>query len=401
LDLHARRTRGWMTLLTIWCGTAALTAPLIQTVDLRSDTVTTPTSSMREAMRAAEVGDAVFGDDPTEMLLESKVAAMFNKEAALFVPSGTMGNLVSLMAHTWERGSEYIVGDEAHIYIFEQGGAAQFGGAHPRALSTHPDGSIGDVETIRSVIRTSDQHFPITRAVTLENTHNLRGGKVLPMDYVTAVGAMAHDHDIALHLDGARIWHAAAALGLSLEDVAAPADSLSVCLSKALGSPAGSVVVGSADLVAKARRLRKGLGGTMRQTGVLAAAGLVALDEILPTLSEAHVRASELAAGLGALGFAVECPETNLLYFSLTPGESHGFTAAELVAACAREGIRFLVVPGSNPNRMRMVCHHQVTADGVARAIEVITKACEQPDWVTAGKATGVTTSYAGGRSGK
>ena len=335
-------------------------------------------------MAASVCGDAVFGDDPTEIALERRVAALFDKESALLVPTGTMGNLISLMAHTWERGSEFIVGDEAHVYIFEQGGASQFGGAHPRALATQADGTIGDVATIRSAIRPSDQHFPITKAVTLENTHNLRGGKVLPMEYVQAVGDMAHENGIALHLDGARIWHAATALGLGLDEVAAPADSLSVCLSKALGAPAGSVIVGSAELVAKARRLRKGLGGTMRQTGVLAAAGLVALDEVLPRLSDDHANAQTLAACLTRLGFEVEPPATNLLYFSLRPGDSHAFTAAELVAACAREGVRFLVVPGSNPNRMRMVCHHQVTAEGVSRAIEVIEKACAEPDWVTA-----------------
>ena len=205
---------------------------------------------------------------------------------------------------------------------FEQGGCAQFGGAHPRALPTAADGTIGSAENIRAAIRTSNEHFPVTKCVTLENTHNLRGGKVLPMDYVQAVGDVAKEHDIALHLDGARVWHAAASLGLSLEEVGAPCDSLSVCLSKALGAPAGSVLVGSGDLITKAQRLRKGLGGTMRQTGVLAAAGLVALDEILPNLADDHANAQALADGLGALGFEVEPPQTNLLYFSLTPGES-------------------------------------------------------------------------------
>jgi len=307
-----------------------------------------------------------------------------------------MGNLISLMVHTWERGSEYIVGDEAHVYIFEQGSAAQFGGAHPRALPTKPDGTIGDVAAIRSAIRTSDQHFPITKVITLENTHNLRGGKVLPMDYVSAVGEMAHENGVALHLDGARIWHAAAALGLGLNEVAAPADSLSVCLSKALGAPAGSVIVGSAELVAKARRLRKGLGGTMRQTGVLAAAGLVALDEMLPNVADDHANAQSLADGLSALGFVVEAPQTNLLYFSLRPGETHSFSATELVSACAAEGVRFLVVPGSDPNRMRMVCHHQVNAEGVELALEIIGKACAEPDWVMKAPASAAA-SYAGG----
>jgi len=386
-------------LVCVPLGTLALALTTPPTVDLRSDTVTKPTPAMRKAMASADVGDDVFGDDMTVKLLESRLATEFGKEAGLFVPSGTQGNLISLMAHTWERGSEYIVGDEAHIYIFEQGGAAQFGGAHPRALPTRDDGTIGDAAAIRAAMRPSDQHFTVTKCVTLENTHNLRGGKVLPMEYVSTIAKVAQEHGAALHLDGARIWHAAAHLGLSLDTVGGPADSLSVCLSKGLGAPAGSVVLGSAEMIAKARRLRKGLGGTMRQTGVLAAAGLNALDDILPRLADDHINTQALASGLGELGFEVEAPQTNLLYFSLTPGESHAFTAAQLVAKLATAGVRFLVVPGSDPNRMRMVCHHQVTAEGVAYTLAMLRKACAEPDWVTAavddiGKAQ---TSYAGG----
>ena len=378
------------------CVAAAMSVEPV--VDLRSDTVTTPTPSMRKAMAAAEVGDDVFGDDPTVHAVERRIASMFEKEGALFVPTGTMGNLIAIMAHTWERGSEYVVGDAAHVYIFEQGGAAQFGGAHPRALATQPDGTIGDAATVCAAIRTSDQHFPITRCVALENTHNLMGGKVLPMDYTTSISEAVHDRGVAMHLDGARVWHAAEKLGVSLAEAAQPFDSLSVCMSKALGGPAGSLVVGDAELIARARRLRKGLGGTMRQTGVLAAAALVALDEILPTLGTDREHAATLASGLAALNFAVEPPDTNLLYFSLSPGASHAFTASQLVGACAREGIRFLVVPGSDPNRMRMVCHHQVDAAGVQRTLDVIGKACADPEWVTAGDAGAVAgASYAGG----
>jgi threonine aldolase len=204
----------------------------------------------------------VFGDDPTVKALESRVAALFDKEAACFVPTGTQGNLISLMAHCWERGSEYIVGDQAHVYIFEQGGAAQFGGAHPRALVTSSDGTIGDAATCAAAIRTSDQHFPITRVLALENTHNLCGGKVLTTEYVSSVADAMHERGVALHLDAARVWHAATHQGESLQTVGAPADTLSVCLSKALGAPAGSLMVGSGELVARGRRLRKGLGGT-------------------------------------------------------------------------------------------------------------------------------------------
>ena len=179
----------------------AMSTPM---VDLRSDTVTKPTASMRSAMAAANVGDDVFGDDPTVHAIEKRVADMFGKESALFVPTGTMGNLISLMAHTWERGSEYIVGDQAHIYIFEQGGASQFGGAQPRALPTMPDGTIGDAAAVCAAIRTDDQHFPITRCLALENTHNLMGGKVLPMEYVQGLSDAVHDRGVALHLDGVR-----------------------------------------------------------------------------------------------------------------------------------------------------------------------------------------------------
>ena len=343
-------------------------------VDLRSDTVTQPTAAMRAAMGAAVCGDDVFGDDPTVAKLEARVGDLLGKEAAVFVPTGTMGNLVSILAHCWERGSEYVVGDCAHVHIFEQGGASQFGGAHARAVPTAADGTIGDAAAVRALVRVDDQHFPATKVVALEDTHNLRGGAALPAGYGAEVAAAVRDLGVAAHLDGARVWHAAAHRNEALAETAAPYDSLSVCLSKALGAPAGSVVAGSGDFVARCRRLRKGLGGTMRQTGVLAAAGLVALDEVLPKLSEDAARATALAAGLGALGFDVEAPQTNLLYFGLDEAR-FGFSARALVEHCADRGVRFLVVPGST--RMRMVCHHQITADGAERALAVIKAACD------------------------
>ena len=200
-------------------------------VDLRSDTVTKPTAAMREAMAAAEVGDDVMGDDPTVKILEEKTAELFGKEAALFVPTGTQGNLISVMAQTWERGSEYIVGDKAHIYIFEQGGGATLGGAHPRAVTTGDDGRL-DLDTVAACLRADDPHFPVTKLLCLENTHNLCGGRVLAPDYMAAAGEVARAMGAALHVDGARIWHAAHALGTTLQDLSGPADSLSVCLSK-------------------------------------------------------------------------------------------------------------------------------------------------------------------------
>ncbi|KAH8054444.1 L-allo-threonine aldolase [Aureococcus anophagefferens] len=269
--------------------TVARLAAAEPVVDLRSDTVTQPTAAMRAAMGAAVCGDDVFGDDPTVAKLEARVGDLLGKEAAVFVPTGTMGNLVSILAHCWER------------------------------------------------------------VVALEDTHNLRGGAALPAGYGAAVAAAVRDLGVAAHLDGARVWHAAARRGEALAETAAPFDSLSVCLSKALGAPAGS-------------------------TGVLAAAGLVALDEVLPKLSEDAARATALAAGLGALGFDVEAPQTNLLYFGLDEAR-FGFSARALVDHCADRGVRFLVVPGST--RMRMVCHHQITADGAERALAVIKAACD------------------------
>jgi len=362
-------------------------------VDMRSDTVTKPTSSMSAAMASAEVGDAVFGDDPTEARLEAKVAKMFGKEAALFVPTGTQGNLICCMAHCWERGSEFVVGNRAHIYLYEQGGAAQIGGIHPRALATADDGTFASLDELRGAIRPDDHHFPVTSLVTLENTHNMCGGTVLPTEYVASVGAIARDEaGAALHMDGARIWHAAESLGETLEQVAAPADSLSVCLSKAIGAPAGSVIVGSGELIKRGKRLRKALGGTMRQTGVLAAAGLVGLDEILPRLGEDHNNAQRLAGGLAAAGFEVEPVATNLVFFSAKP-ESMGIGASELVAAASAEGIRFLCIGGQ---RMRMVTHHQVSAEGVERALEVIARLLAEPEAATSSGAP-VAASYAGG----
>mmetsp|Transcript_67417 Transcript_67417/g.132187 ORF Transcript_67417/g.132187 Transcript_67417/m.132187 type:complete len:394 (+) Transcript_67417:63-1244(+) len=362
--------------------TTSTRSSLLPIVDLRSDTVTTPNKEMRQVMSAAEVGDDVFGDDPTVKALERRIAGLFGKEEALFVPSGTMGNLISVMAHTWERGSEYIVGDRSHIYIYEQGGAAQFGGAHPRALATSSDGtlSLGD---IHAAVRSEDQHFPRTTLLTLENTHNMCGGVAVPTHYMRQARGIASDCGLKVHLDGARIWNAAAALGQTLEEVGEHADSLSVCLSKAIGAPAGSLVVGDAKFIARARRLRKGLGGTMRQSGILAAAGLYALDAHLPNLESDHRRARTLAASLAALpGVSVERTDTNLLFFSVDPHASGGLHADDLVNAAAEDGVRFLKISGE---RMRMVLHHQVDDTGVERAVASLTRAIADPERTKAG----------------
>uniref|UniRef100_A0A7S2WGP9 Aromatic amino acid beta-eliminating lyase/threonine aldolase domain-containing protein n=1 Tax=Rhizochromulina marina TaxID=1034831 RepID=A0A7S2WGP9_9STRA len=350
---------------------------------------------MSAAMASAAVGDDVFGDDPTIAALEERVADMFDKEAALFVPTGTMGNLICVMAHTWERGSEYLVGDKAHIYIYEQGGGAAVGGAHPRAVPTSADGTL-PLDILESYLRPDDPHFPVSKLLALESTHNLCGGSVLSTDYVRQASDFASRNGLALHMDGARIWHAASALGVSLAQIGEGVDSLSVCLSKALGAPAGSVVVGSSELVRRGRRLRKVLGGGMRQSGVLAAAGLVALEEQLPELAQDHRHALKLAEGLEQMGFDISMPETNLVYFSC-PEDKLGISAPTLVQACQAQGVRFLGVGGS---RLRMVTHHQVDSAGVDRTLDVVQEILQDPEAAAAqvaSSAVGSPTNYGGG----
>ncbi|KAJ8607858.1 hypothetical protein CTAYLR_008893 [Chrysophaeum taylorii] len=326
---------------------------------------------MREAMARAEVGDDVLGSDPTVRVLEERVAAICGKEAGVFVPSGTQGNLISLMAHCWERGSEYIVGDAAHMYVYEQGGGATIGAAHPRVVQTAKTGEL-PIDAVRSAVRGNDQHFPVTRLVAIENTHNMFGGLPLSSDYASDLGDLCQELGLKLHIDGARIWHAAAALDVPISDLCAPADSVSLCLSKALGAPAGSVVVGDAAFVAKARRLRKVLGGAMRQTGVLAAAGLVAMDDHLPNLHRDHLRIRTLARGLEALGCKVDPAPTNVLFMETTPSN-----ADALVAHCRDHfDVHFLHV---GAGRVRFVAHHQVDDLAVDKTLAAIEHAIAHP----------------------
>ena len=242
-------------------------------VDLRSDTVTKPTPAMLEAMVSAPVGDDVYGEDPTVTRLEAIVAELAGKEAAVFVPSSTMGNLIAVLSHCG-RGDEMILGDQAHIHFYEQGGTAALGGVHPRTVPNRPDGTLALAE-VEAAIRGDNEHFPVSRLLCLETTHNRCGGVVLPVDYMDAAAAVAHRHGLGLHVDGARLWDAAVALGVSPARLLRGADSASLCLSKGLAAPVGSVVVGSAALIRKARRNRKLVGGGMRQAGVIAAAGIV------------------------------------------------------------------------------------------------------------------------------
>ncbi|MVT00684.1 low-specificity L-threonine aldolase [Devosia marina] len=291
--------------------------------DFRSDTVTKPSAGMRAAMAAAEVGDDVFGDDPTVNLLEQRMAGMLGKDAALFVPSGTMSNLLALMSHCG-RGDEFIAGQDAHCYKYEAGGAAVLGSIQPQPIAHQADGTmaLGDIE---AAIKSGDNHFATTRVIALENTF---GGRVLPVDYMTAVADVAARHGLGLHLDGARAFNACVALDLDIKDFVAPFDTVSICLSKGLGAPVGSVLVGRQDLIEMARRHRKMLGGGLRQSGILAAAGLHALEHNVSRLAEDHRRAKALAEGLARhAALRVTMPDTNILWVDMAADLGERFTA--------------------------------------------------------------------------
>ncbi len=333
-------------------------------VDLRSDTVTRPTPAMRAAMAAAEVGDDVFGEDPTVNRLEAVAAARVGKEAALYVASGSMANLTALLA--WcGRGDEVILGDQAHTFLYEAGGSAAVGGIHPRPLPNLPDGRL-DPATIEGAIRADDAHFPITRLVCLENTHNRCGGAVLGPDYMALVRDIADRHGLAVHLDGARLFNAATAMEVPAAELARDADSVSFCLSKGLAAPVGSLVCGPADFIARARRARKILGGGMRQAGVIAAAGLVALETMVDRLAEDHAHAKRLAEGLSALPGVILDPatvQTNIVIFELA---ADGVTPAAFAAGLAQRGVLLFTIGGQ---RLRAVTHYEVSADGIDRAL--------------------------------
>jgi threonine aldolase len=324
-------------------------------LDLRSDTVTRPTPAMRAAMAAAEVGDDVYGDDPTVNRLEAMSAERFGVERALFFPTGTQSNLAALMAHCG-RGDEYLVGQVAHTYKYEQGGAAVLGSIQPQPLENEADGSIA-LERIAAAIKPDDVHFARTRLLALENT---MGGRVLKRAYLQEVTAFVHARGLAAHLDGARLYNAIIHSRIDERAAVAGFDSVSVCLSKGLGAPAGSLLLGQRDLIGAAHRWRKALGGGMRQAGILAAACIHALDHHVERLAQDHVNARALADGLTSLGLAVEQPETNMVYVELPADRLDGLQA-HLTAA----GVRATVAP-----RMRLVTHMDVSDDGVRRVID-------------------------------
>jgi threonine aldolase len=334
----------------------------VSVVDLRSDTVTRPTQAMRAAMAAAAVGDDVFGDDPTVNALQVQVARMLGKEAALFVPTGTQSNLVAIMSHCG-RGDEYLVGQMAHTYRWEGGGAAVLGSVQPQPIEHQADGTLA-LAAIEAAIKPDDSHFARTRLLTLENT---LGGKVMPLTYLAEATALARSRGLATHLDGARIFNAAVAAGGAPLDraraIASHFDTVSVCFSKGLGAPVGSALVGPQELIVRAHRWRKMLGGGMRQSGILAAGALHALEHHVERLADDHALARRLAAGLAGLeGLRVEPPQTNMVFADVAAER-----AAGLVEHLKSRGV---LVTGLY--RLRFVTHFDVDAAGIDRAIAAI-----------------------------
>ena len=334
-------------------------------VDLRSDTVTRPTPGMREAIARAPVGDDVFDDDPTVHALQERTAALLGKDAALFMPSGTQANLCAMLSHC-QRGDEVLLGQYAHTYRYEGGGAAVLGGVQPQPLPQQADGSLllADIE---AAIKPDDEHFARTRLLTLEDTWN---GQVLQQAYLDAAAALAHRHGLSTHLDGARLFNAVVASGVSVDRLTAGWDSVSFCLSKGLGAPVGSMLVGTRSFIDRARRQRKMLGGGMRQVGILAAAGLYALDHHINRLAEDHVLARRLAQGLAAIaGVSVTPPDTNIVFASVEGGRG-----AALLSHLEADGILATGLLG-----LRFVTHLDVDPEGIDRAVASVRAFMQAP----------------------
>jgi len=332
----------------------------LKVIDLRSDTVTRPTPAMRSAMAGAEVGDDVYGEDPTVNRLQDLAAGMLQKEAALFVSSGTQSNLLGLLSHC-ERGDEYIVGQQAHTYRYEAGGGAVLGSIQPQPLDFSPDGTL-DLDRVQSLIKPDDFHFAKTRLLCLENT---QAGKVLPMDYLARASALAGSHHLGLHLDGARIFNAAVKLRVPVHEIARHADTVSVCLSKGLGAPVGSILCGPAHLIQKALRWRKMLGGGMRQAGILAAAGIVALTSHVERLADDHDHAAFLArklAEIDEIRIDLDAVQTNMVFME-TPAQS-----GALLTSFLKD--RGMLVSGRE--NFRLVTHLDITAVDIQKVIDAV-----------------------------
>ncbi len=338
-------------------------------VDLRSDTMTQPTDAMRRAMAEAEVGDDVFGEDPTINRLEEMAAERLGKEAGLFVASGTMANLVSLLAHCG-RGDEIILGDYSHTFYSEQGGSSAIAGIHPRTIPNQLDGKLA-LKDIEAAIRPDDIHHPRSRLIMLENTHNRKNGSPLEAAYMHSVKDLADKYTLKIHVDGARLFNAAVALEVDARELVADADSVSFCLSKGLAAPVGSVICGTADFIVKARRARKIIGGGMRQAGVLAAAGIVALTEMINRLAEDHANARKLAEGLAEIPGLFIHPamiKTNIVYFETTRED---LFEDELVRRLDKEGIK---IAAMGPRLLRAVTYYQITGEDIEFTLSVFSK---------------------------
>jgi threonine aldolase len=334
---------------------------IMEKIDLRSDTVTQPTPAMRKAMAKAEVGDDVYGEDPTINRLQELAANKVGKEAALFVPSGTMGNLAAVLTHCG-RGDEAIMGNLGHTFLFEAGGVSALGGVFPSILPNHADGTMA-LDDIRGAIRDDNVHHPISRLVILENTHNRCGGVPVSVAYTRSVAALVHPYGLKVHLDGARIFNASAALNVDARELAAPADSITFCLSKGLCAPAGSLLCGSRDFIKNARRIRKQLGGGMRQAGILAAAGIIALEQMVDRLEEDHIRARHIAEKLTTIhGIELDIgmPASNMVFLKLA--DTVKVNTDQVVSLLAEKGV---LVGAVSPRKLRLVTHYWIREEAV------------------------------------
>lgn len=341
----------------------------MKAIDLRSDTVTLPTPAMREAIFRAELGDDVFGEDPTTNRLEKMAAQRMGKEVALLVASGTMANLVCVLTHCG-RGQEVILGDQSHTFLYEAGGVAALGGVHPHTVANQPDGTMR-LEDITAAVRGDNVHFPRTRLICLENTHNRCNGSALTPQYTEAVAGLARERGLRVHLDGARIFNAAVALNVPVTELTRHADSVSFCLSKGLSAPVGSLVCGSGEFIAEARRNRKVLGGGMRQSGIIAAAGITALEQMVDRLAEDHANARRLAEGIARIaGLSIDLAavQTNIIYFSLA---DERLAAGALVTRLAGRGVKLLQV---GPKRLRAVTHYGISTEDIDSALAALTE---------------------------
>ena len=346
-------------------------------IDLRSDTVTMPTDEMLKAISSAKLGDDVFQEDPTVNKLEKKAANMLGKEAGLLVPSGTMGNLVSILTHC-ERGTEILLGNKSHTFYYEVGGISAFGGIHSRQLENQLDGTI-NINDIQTAIRVDNVHFPKTSAITLENTHNLCNGSPLSANYIKDVAQIAKNNDLKLHIDGARIFNAAVALDVDVKDLAVDADSITFCLSKGLSSPIGSVICGNEDFIYRARRNRKALGGGMRQAGIIAAPGIVSLDRMIEQIRKDHENTQLLTVGIAnidGLSVDMENIKSNILYFDIEKGKSRSkalsgqtlnkdFYPFDIIL----DNIYFLE---TSPDRFRLVTHYGISQEDVETTLTIL-----------------------------